>query len=123
MNDKYSTNKRFSAEAMKKLLDYSWPGNIRELENEIERVVVISENSMIVEDEVLFDRDLDDIKLLEKGSSFRDNVEKYERYLLKEYLKEARDIHDLSERTGFEVSSLRKKAKRLKIDLEYGQEK
>ncbi|MBI3896616.1 MAG: sigma-54-dependent Fis family transcriptional regulator [Acidobacteria bacterium] len=34
--------RRFSAEAMKGLLDYDWPGNVRELENAVERAVVLS---------------------------------------------------------------------------------
>ena len=34
--------RRFSAEAMRILLDYNWPGNVRELENAVERAVVLS---------------------------------------------------------------------------------
>jgi DNA-binding NtrC family response regulator len=34
--------KRFDAEAMKALMDYSWPGNVRQLENVIERAVALS---------------------------------------------------------------------------------
>lgn len=34
--------KRLSNDALKKLLEYSWPGNIRELKNEIERAVLLS---------------------------------------------------------------------------------
>jgi len=34
--------RRFSAAAMKLLMDYDWPGNVRELENVIERAVVLS---------------------------------------------------------------------------------
>ncbi len=36
------TQKRILPEGMKLLIDYSWPGNIRELENVIERLFVIS---------------------------------------------------------------------------------
>jgi len=43
--------KQISEEAIKKLIDYDWPGNIRELENIIERcVVVISKDIIEVED-------------------------------------------------------------------------
>jgi DNA-binding NtrC family response regulator len=34
--------RRFSAAAMKLLMDYDWPGNVRELENVVERAVVLS---------------------------------------------------------------------------------
>jgi len=41
----------FSPEAIKFLLDYDWPGNIRELENAIERAVVLSKaNSITIAD-------------------------------------------------------------------------
>jgi DNA-binding NtrC family response regulator len=34
--------KHFAAEAIKTLCDYSWPGNIRQLENVVERAVALS---------------------------------------------------------------------------------
>lgn len=39
--------KKVSKEVLKKLIEYSWPGNIRELENIIERCVVITSNNEI----------------------------------------------------------------------------
>lgn len=33
--------------ALKKLMDYNWPGNIRELENMIERIVILSNNEVL----------------------------------------------------------------------------
>lgn len=40
-------------ECVARLLDYSWPGNIRELENEIERLVVLVGDDKIVSEELL----------------------------------------------------------------------
>lgn len=41
--EKYNAGtKRLSAEAMEALVRYQWPGNIRELENTIERIVILS---------------------------------------------------------------------------------
>ncbi len=38
---------RFSAEALKVIMDYSWPGNVRELENTVERAVVLAYSDVI----------------------------------------------------------------------------
>jgi DNA-binding NtrC family response regulator len=38
---------RFSADALKILMDYSWPGNVRELENAVERAVVLGHSDLI----------------------------------------------------------------------------
>lgn len=45
-------NKTFSKEAMHVLANYDWPGNIRELQNVVERVVALSRNEIIGVDEL-----------------------------------------------------------------------
>ncbi|HHT9150783.1 MAG TPA: sigma-54-dependent transcriptional regulator [Candidatus Wujingus californicus] len=45
-------NKTFSKEAMHVLANYDWPGNIRELQNVVERVVALSKNEIIGIDEL-----------------------------------------------------------------------
>jgi PAS domain S-box-containing protein len=45
-NQKYNENKVISDECLNILIHYSWPGNIRQLENLIERLVIVS-NSII----------------------------------------------------------------------------
>lgn len=41
-----------SADAMKKIMSYSWPGNIREMENTIERAVNLCSGNIITENEI-----------------------------------------------------------------------
>jgi two-component system response regulator AtoC len=50
--DKYNAGtRRFTPEATRMLVDYGWPGNIRELENTIERIVILAPGDEIgVED-------------------------------------------------------------------------
>ncbi|HLG30274.1 MAG TPA: sigma-54 dependent transcriptional regulator, partial [Candidatus Brocadiales bacterium] len=45
-------NKTFSKEAIHVLANYDWPGNIRELQNVVERVVALSKNEIIGVDEL-----------------------------------------------------------------------
>jgi len=49
-NNKYGVNKRLSSRAIQLLNGYSWPGNIRELSNLIERLVVTVDQDLIDED-------------------------------------------------------------------------
>jgi two-component system response regulator AtoC len=45
--------KTISAEVLDLLRDYEWPGNVRELENVIERAVVLSNNDVILPEDIL----------------------------------------------------------------------
>lgn len=120
LNKKYDFNKVMSSGATKLLLDYSWPGNVREIENEIERLVVTTSSDLIREEDVLggiIGHSLKANRELDKN--FRDNVLDYERILLQDYISKSDNIHDLSKRTGLENSTLRKKAKRLGIEMSF----
>ncbi|MBA2726976.1 MAG: sigma-54-dependent Fis family transcriptional regulator [Parachlamydiaceae bacterium] len=48
--------KKLSAESQKKLLEYSWPGNARELANVIERAVVMDSSPLIAPDHLYIDQ-------------------------------------------------------------------
>ncbi|MCT4621739.1 MAG: sigma 54-interacting transcriptional regulator [Marinisporobacter sp.] len=52
-NEKYFLNKVFSKDAYKILMTYEWPGNIRELENVIERLVITCGEDLITSKEVV----------------------------------------------------------------------
>ncbi|MDO4870085.1 MAG: sigma 54-interacting transcriptional regulator [Bacillota bacterium] len=50
--NKYNKNKHISREAMALIVNAPWPGNIRELENMIERLVVTSSSQIITPDDL-----------------------------------------------------------------------
>lgn len=47
LNKKYNQQKILSQAVVDKLLDYNWPGNIRELENTLERIIVLNRDDDI----------------------------------------------------------------------------
>ena len=46
-NKKYNMNKELSSKASYALLNYNWPGNIRQLKNTMEHAVILSESNII----------------------------------------------------------------------------
>lgn len=51
-NQRYQRNLALSGRALEKLESYDWPGNIRQLENVIERAVIMAENDLIYADDI-----------------------------------------------------------------------
>jgi two-component system, NtrC family, nitrogen regulation response regulator NtrX len=99
---------RISEEVSKTLLAYNWPGNIRELKNIIERMVILSDGK-IIEKNVLpaeiEQNDIEQFNIIENLSlkDFRENMEiKY--------------IEKLMERTGNNISEV---SKILDVDRTY----
>jgi len=52
VNERYKMQKYFSYEVCKLFEDYNWPGNIRELANLVERLVIMSEQDAIFPDQL-----------------------------------------------------------------------
>ena len=51
-NKKYFLNKTLGPEALEALLNYSWPGNIRELRNAMEQLAILSESPIVGPEEL-----------------------------------------------------------------------
>lgn len=49
------TPRNFSAATRKKILEYEWPGNVRQLKNAIERALLISDTEEIIPDDLMLD--------------------------------------------------------------------
>lgn len=54
-SERYKTAKNIGKQALEKLERYPWPGNIRELRNAVERLVIMSDGKLVTE------RDVDDV--------------------------------------------------------------
>lgn len=80
----------FSSEAMDLLLKYEYPGNVRELENIIERAVVIARDSIVsVKDLPFKDLPARRFDTEFKKASLRESVESLEQSLIEDAMEEA----------------------------------
>ncbi len=82
-------NLRISNEALKKLIDYHWPGNVRQLENIIKRASILASDSTIQADDIQFD-DFDTeplARLLPKNLEDEASLEEIKNYIIRKRLE------------------------------------
>ena len=77
--------KEFSKEAIKKLLNYSFPGNIRELKAIVELAIVLSENSEVTENDIVFNQLFSVSDLVASECSLKEYNNKIIKYYLDKY--------------------------------------
>ncbi len=84
--------KQFAKRTMEKIFDYPWPGNIRELENEVERLIVLSGDDPRIAAELLSQRIRDfgenaKIQGVRVAGKLKDALEELEKTMIKEGLR------------------------------------
>lgn len=123
------TPRRLTPEALRSLLEYGWPGHVRELENAIERAVVLS-TSPLIGPELLPEA----VAGGAVGRAWRDTagaalsgrtpqslfviVDEFERRLITDMLEQTKGRQtEAAERFQIPVSTLNQKIKRFGIDV------
>jgi len=118
-NRRFKKNVRqISQPALEILSSYSWPGNIRELENLIERLVALSEGDTVLREHIPIEYSLDDLqRRYRKGEVFEKAVEAFERsFILKALEKERWNRVAAAQTLGIASSTLKYKMKKLKLN-------
>jgi Nif-specific regulatory protein len=86
-NDENNRNVAISPEALRALVDYSWPGNVRELENIIERLVVMSNENIIQDNDLPVNLKLPSHNGILQKDSLKSGIEDIERVSILEALE------------------------------------
>lgn len=87
LNKKYNFNKSLTAEALSCLYEYEWNGNVRELKNIIERIMIMSNDNIIIKGDLPKNiRDVGEeleIGLKDELLPLKTALEKVERHMIK----------------------------------------
>jgi DNA-binding NtrC family response regulator len=114
-----------SPEALALLVDHPWRGNVRELENVIERAVVLAREPVLGVDLLpeslqrsgLRTPDVRDL-MVDGTFSFYETMERFEREIITESLRRSNGVQRrAASLLGLKATTLNEKIKRLKIDI------
>jgi two-component system response regulator AtoC len=112
---------RISQSAMRMLLDHDWPGNVRQLENVIERATVLSQGGIITEEHITFSgadsRRFVDVALrLRKGTTLAQLLGDVERQALSEALTQTDgDRNAAAAMLGLDLPDLKRRLSALEV--------
>jgi PAS domain S-box-containing protein len=128
MNRQFSRSHALSLEAVSALMRHDFPGNVRELRNLLERLVMITRNQEIGLDDLpehlrrlaprssLAEENVAELAAESADRvAYRARVEALERKLLSHYASLSRSTYELAERTGLHQSSVVRKLKKYGI--------
>ncbi|MGV7228470.1 MAG: sigma 54-interacting transcriptional regulator [Nitrospirales bacterium] len=114
--------KKLSPAAMRRLMEYTWPGNIRQLENEIKRLVVMVRNTTIgeecLEEGIRYPSPIVGGPVDLQGRNLHQAVTELEQRIIKETLLACRyNQVQTAKRLGLSRQGLIKKMKRYQITV------
>lgn len=122
-NDKFDTNKKLSLTLIEKLKNYSWPGNVRQLKNIVERMVVMVTDDIIKVEHLPTDLKKE-LNIIDNNCAIRIeeddlNLEKaktmIEKKLLKKAMEKAKTTREIASLVGVSQPTVVRKMK--KYDL------
>lgn len=119
-NKKYNRSKHLSSGALECLMKYNWPGNIRELRNQIERLVIIGEKNIISPMDL--PENISKLKLYYPDDTYFgdsmplcDALEKLERKLIKEAYDKCKSTTQVAKLLGVSQSTIVRKMQKYNL--------
>jgi two-component system response regulator HupR/HoxA len=101
-----------SPEALRALGAYPFPGNVRELENEIERAVMLCEDGLPLGPEHLSERVRQGLPAAPAGRTLNEAIEQLKRRMIEDALRECGTVTGAAERLGLTRQNLQQMLRR-----------
>lgn len=119
-NQIFNQTRTFSKEAIDVLQRYQWPGNIRELENTVEQLVImVKEEEISIHDlpERFFSVNIEKeaLESLKKGNKLSEIIESVEKRMIEQALKKHRTTRKTAKALGITQTSLIRRLKKYNI--------
>lgn len=114
--------KNFTKRTLEKVFDYPWPGNIRELENEVERLIVLTGDDQKIPAELLSQRIRDfgeraKVQGVRVAGKLKDSLEELEKTMIREGLRRTNwNKSRLAKELGISRAGLIMKVEKYKLD-------
>ncbi|SEA79108.1 PAS domain S-box-containing protein [Thalassobacillus cyri] len=109
LNEKLESNLSLHPDTLPVLENYSWPGNIRELENVLERAAILSE------EEHILPSDLSLHNARPQKHNLKELVNRYEAELIQDAIEEHKTTRKAAASLGISQSALVKKMKKFQL--------
>ncbi len=120
-NRKYYTTKSISNDVLDLLKNYTWPGNIRELENLVERMVIISKADIIqvhdLPEEIRNTNKFENLFSFESAFSLNEKIKQIETELILKAYRLHGTTRKAADALGITQSSLMRRVKKYGIQL------
>lgn len=117
-NEKNGKQKYFTERAKQVLLNYSWPGNIRELRNLVDRLVILGQSPRITEEAVrayLWPQESEGAGEAAENLSLQDATDQFQRQLIQSALSQYGSTYKAAAALRTSQSTLSRKARQLGI--------
>ncbi|MBN8199865.1 sigma 54-interacting transcriptional regulator [Bacillus sp. NTK034] len=113
LSSRYGTLKTISPDVIKILESYQWPGNIRELENVIERIFIMTDESTIQVKDLPANIAAD--KVSKDANTLKEKMQILERDIIEDMLKQSSSLREAAKKLGVDASTLTRKCQRYGI--------
>jgi len=113
INAMYYFRKKLSSEAMSQLIQYPWPGNVRQLENTVERILVSTESDLVqVKDlpsEIVRWKPDGENSIDIYNTSYKDLLAAYDKRILQTAIEQEGSIPKAAKVLGVDATTIRRK--------------